>query len=385
MDNYRTIFIFCLAFLALLALAGYTLFEIYPTTAYRRPATESLVNEYLALDRWLEKTGHPLRTAAAGGLDLLENLPEKTLLIQSSRFDWSAEAAGAFLPWVEAGGNLVIFPDWPGYGEEEPEGQRIFFEELGIITEESSPFYDEAEETGAEDQGEPESGTAEPGFDLRVRFTLEEKAGESARTLKDRRGIIRLVTISRGRGSVTVSGRPGFMRSPQLKKEQNARLAWSLTGGLDRENRGIYFIRGKEPASGLWGKLAERGNITALGVSALLLAVVGLWMVLPAFGRPPRETERPGKPIGERFRAESRFLGKYGALDFYLGVYVEDLWSKLRIRRGIYPPEQKAAALAELWGMDIPGVEKIISPRRRVTYRDFVTYIRLIENTGERV
>jgi hypothetical protein len=384
MDNYRTIFIFCLAFLALLVLAGYAFFEIYPTANYRRPSAESLVNEYLALDRWLEKTGHPLRTASAGGHELLEALPEKTLLIQSSRFDWSAEAAGAFLPWVEAGRNLVIFPDSPWYEEEEAEGPRNFLEGLGIITEKSPHFYDEAEETGPGDGEFPDPG-AEPLFDLQVRFMVEEKPGESAVTLKDRRGIIRLVTIFRGQGSVTVSGFPYFMASAYIGKEQNARLAWRLTGGLDRENRGIYFIRGKDPDSGLWGKLAERGNIAIPGVSALVLLFIGLWMVLPAFGRPPREEERPGKPIGERFRAESRFLGKYGALDLYLGVYVEELWSRLRVRRGIYRPDQMAAALAELWGTDLSGVEKIIHPRGKLTYRKFVKYIRLIESTGERL
>ncbi|MDR1108847.1 MAG: DUF4350 domain-containing protein [Spirochaetaceae bacterium] len=384
MDNYRTIFVFCLAFLALLVLAGYTFFEKYPTTVYRRPSTESLVNEYLALDRWLEKTGHPLRIAAAGGHELLETLPEKTLLIQSSRFDWSAETAGAFLSWVEAGGNLVIFPDSPGYGEEEAEGPWDFLEGLGIITEKSPAFYDEAEEPGSGEGGAPDPGD-EPLFDLQVRFMVEEKSGESAVTLKDRRGIIRLVTLSRGAGSVTVSGLPYFMGSAYIGREPNARLAWRLTGGLDRENRGIYFIRGKEPASGLFGKLADRGNITAPGVSALMLLFTGLWMVLPAFGRPPREEERPGKPIGERFRAESRFLGKYGALDFYLGVYVEELRSRLRIRRGIYRPDDMAAALAELWGTDLSGVEKIIHPRGKLTYRKFAKYIRLIESIGERL
>jgi hypothetical protein len=387
MGNYRTIFFICLGILVLLAWAGYTFFEIYPVTNYRQPSAESLVNEYLALDRWLQKTGHPLRTGAAGGLELLDTLPEKTLLIQSSRFNWSGEVSGTFLPWVEAGGSLVIFPDLPWYGEEEAEGQRNFLEGLGIITEKSYSFYDEDREDKETVPGFPGEApaAAEPVFDLQVRFILEENPGVPAFTLKDRRGVIRLVTVPLGQGSVTVSGVPYFMWSSYLREEQNARLAWRLTGALDRENRGVYFIRGKEPASGLWGKLAKRGNITALGVSALILALIGLWMVLPVFGRFPHEEERPGKPIGERFQAESRFLWKYGALDLYLAVYVEELWSKLRSRRGIYRPDQMAPALAELWGMDERGVEKIIHPRGKLKYRDFVARIRLIESTEERL
>jgi hypothetical protein len=118
-------------------------------------------------------------------------------------------------------------------------------------------------------------------------------------------------------------------------------------------------------------------------VSALTLALVGVWMALPVFGRFPQEAERPGKPIGERFRAESRFLRKYGALDLYLAVYVADLWTKLRVRRGIYHPDQMVPVLADLWDMEPQKVEKIIRPRGKLKYRDFVARIRLIESIEE--
>jgi hypothetical protein len=385
MGNYRTVFIICVGVLALLALAGYILFEIYPTPSYSRPSTESLANEYLALDRWLQKTGHSLRTKTTGEKGLLQGLPEKTLLIESSRFDWSRDGA-AVSSWVEAGGNLVLFLDFPWY--EEDEDQWIFLEGLGIKTEKYASFAEEEEEYAEEDNsGDGENGPPFPApyFDSLIRLGLDENPGAPGFTLKDHWGIIRLVTVPLGQGSVTVTGVPYFMLSSHIGEEQNARLAWRLTGGLDRENRGIYFIRGREPASSFFGRLAERGNIGALVVSALILALIGLWMVLPVFGRPVRDEERPGKPIGDRFRAESRFLRKYGALDFYLEVYVEDLRKKLRARRGIYRPDQMAPALAGLWGMDISKVEKIIHPQGKLTHRDFVNYVRLIENTEERL
>ncbi|MDR2759884.1 MAG: DUF4350 domain-containing protein [Spirochaetaceae bacterium] len=383
MDKYRTLFIICLGVLALLAVAGYTLFEIYPVTNYREPSAESLSNEYLALERWLQKTGHPLKTNAAGEFELPDLLSEKTLLIQSSRFYWSDEVSEAFLSWIEEGGNLVIFSDSPWY-EDPDEGLSNFLEEFGI-TKEKSYSFDEEEEENSPDTLEEDPPAAEPVLDLQVRFMVEEKPGAPVVTLQDRRGNIRMVTVPLGQGSVTVSGIPYFMWSSYIGEEQNARLAWRLTGALDRENRGIYFIRERIPASGFWGKLADRGNITAPVVSALILILAGFWMVLPAFGRPVRDEERPGKPIGERFRAESRFLGKYGALDLYLEAYVEELWTKLRTRRGIFHPDQMAPILAELWGMDIPEVEKIIRPQGKLKYRDFVNTIRLIENTEERL
>jgi hypothetical protein len=394
MRKYGIIFIICLGVLALVALAGYLLFEIYPVTNYRRPSPESLSNEYLALDRWLQKTGHPLKTATAGGPDLPSRLPEKVLLIQSSLFDWSGEASGALRSWMAGGGNLVIFSDVPWYEDEEEE-LSIFLEEFGITMEKFSPL-DEEEEEDTEDEAdaeveetvpddlEAESGAAEPVLDPELCFYVEETTVPAV-TLRDYQDKIRLVTVPHGQGSVTVSGVPYFMWSAHIGEEQNARLAWRFTGALDRENQGIYFIRGRTPASGFWGKLAERGNVTPLAVSILILLAAGFWMVLPVFGRPVRDEERPGKPIGERFRAESRFLRRYGALDLYLEAYVEELWNKLRIRRGLFHPDQMVPILAELWGMDAPGVEKIIHPGGKLPYRDFVRYIRLIENTEERL
>ncbi|MFP3091473.1 DUF4350 domain-containing protein [Treponema sp. TIM-1] len=386
MNKYGTIFVICLGVLVLVALAGYALFEIYPTTNYRRPSVESLSNEYLALDRWLQKTGHPLKTTTAGSPALLDHLSEKTLLIQSSRFDWSGEAPGALRSWIEAGGNLVVFSDLPWY-EDEEEDLSNFLAGFGITMEKTSPYNVDEEDEEAEetipDNPEADPMAAEPALDFDVHFLVEEKS--DARILQDRGGNIRMVSVFWGAGSLTVSGTPYFMWSATIGENQNARLAWHITGALDRENRGIYFIRGKEPAAGLWGELSERGNITPLVVSALILVITGFWMVIPAFGRPVRDEERPGKPIGERFRAESRFLRKYGALDLYLDAYVEELWNKLRIRRGLFHPDQMVPILAELWDMDAPGVEKIIHPQGRLRYRDFVNYIRLIENTEERL
>ncbi|MDR2028004.1 MAG: DUF4350 domain-containing protein [Treponema sp.] len=383
MNKYGTIFIVCLGVLALAVLAGYAFFEIYPVTNYQEPSAESLSNEYLALDRWLQKTGHPLKTNTGGGSELPGRLSEKTLLIQNSLFDWSGEASGALRAWIEAGGNLVIFSDAPWY-EDGEEDLSNFLEEFGI-TMEKFPFDENEDGENSPEDPEDEPAAAEPAFDTEVRFMVEEKPGAPAVTRQDRRGGIRMVTVPRGQGSVTVSGIPYFMWSEYIGEKQNARLAWDLTGALDRENRGIYFIRGRAPASGLWGKLAKRGDVIPLTASALILVLVGFWMVLPPFGRPVRDEEKPGKPIGERFRAESWFLRKYGALDLYLEAYVEELWTKLRVRRGIFHPDQMAPILAELWGMGVPEVEKIIHPRGKLKFRDFVNYIRLIESTEERL
>ena len=65
----------------------------------------------------------------------------------------------------------------------------------------------------------------------------------------------------------------------------------------------------------------EKGNLFPVVISAIILIVMGFWMVIPVFGLVSVEKQRTSKPIRERFTAEIRFLKKYRALDHYLDVY----------------------------------------------------------------
>jgi hypothetical protein len=69
----------------------------------------------------------------------------------------------------------------------------------------------------------------------------------------------------------------------------------------------------------------DRGNIVPVIVSALLVIILGFWMVIPVFGLVFSEKQKTARPIRERFLAEIRFLRKYNALNHYLEVYEREL------------------------------------------------------------
>jgi hypothetical protein len=65
----------------------------------------------------------------------------------------------------------------------------------------------------------------------------------------------------------------------------------------------------------------KRGNFLPVIVSALLLIVIGFWMVIPVFGLVIYEKKKSARPIRERFLAEAGFLKKYKSLYYYLDTY----------------------------------------------------------------
>jgi hypothetical protein len=154
------------------------------------------------------------------------------------------------------------------------------------------------------------------------------------------------------------------MQNLYIDRELNARLAWELTGGGDRENRGLLFVRGRRIVRGLWGNLVERGNLLCLVLPFLALTAIGFWMLIPAFGRVRKDAEPPGKPLRERFLAEARFLKKYRGLDLYVGIYIHELRSRLR-RRG-YDDEEIARLLPAKPG---PGRGNFVKFREAVAAR----------------
>jgi hypothetical protein len=306
-----------LAALAMLGVFAYTQLEIYPRSRMVKPLREALENEYLALERWLARTGHSLRTESWGNPKTVLAAPEKTVFIQTSLFYWSGDAGDLLLPWIEEGGALIIALDTPWYDEDED--LALFLDRLGIAR---SPRGD---------QGAVPAYLGDPDFDWDTALELTGDAlpGETL-VLTDHGGTVRLIRTSLGRGSVAVTGIPYFMRNFHLEKRQNAVMTWNLfSAGIAGENPGVLFIRGDKTIRSLWGKLAERGDFTFLVISIPLVLVIGFWMVLPGFGPVLQEEAEPLKSIRERFIAEGRFLKKYDALDTYLEIYVREIKSRL--------------------------------------------------------
>ena len=323
--NYRIGFAVSIALLALLALAAWTLFETYPRTRYLPPSREARANEYLALDRWLGDEGIGVRTEAQGDLNMISRAKEGHIFIQASLFRWTLDAVEYLVNWVEEGGTLFLVLDT--YGELDSYEVLYLLEKFGITVEVVfSPYYED------------------PDFpDYDRRFFFDVSADVEALSLKDRSGAVTLVLAKRGRGKIIVSGEPHFLKFPFIGNAPNARLAWALFGhdgwglgppGAAAIDRGVMeknwlFIRGAARARGLLGDLFRQGNLPVLLVSLLVLIVIGFWAAIPIFGLIRGETEKPGKPLRERFVAEALFLKKYGGLDLYLGFYMKEIRRRL--------------------------------------------------------
>jgi hypothetical protein len=349
---------FGVIFLALLLLAVfvYNNLEIYPETVYQPPSRQVQVNDFFALEQWLSRTGHPVRTVKQGNAARIMAAPEKTVYVQAAVFDWDG-AREPLKNWMEAGGFLLVSLEYPP----EEEALETFLADFGIRVE-MAPSGDSDEE-GPE--SEPEDPYPVPDFDQGLLFS----APEGTELIKEGEAV-RLVRAAAGAGGLAVFGLPWFMENDYLEREANARLAWELTGARTGESPGLLFIRGKGQVKSLFGKVADRGNLLPPGLSALILIVLGFWMVIPRFGLVFQEHDSPGRPPGDRFLAEVRFLKKYGALDSYAKTYVRELRLKLRDRAP--PPE-------------LEHIEAALHTGRTLPYKDLVRYLHILGTMMEKL
>jgi hypothetical protein len=363
------VFVIAAAALALLTILAYTNLEIIPQRIFRPPSREVLVNDFFALEKWLAKTGHPVRFVKRGDFSRIISAPEKTVFIQASVFDW--EGAGEPLTnWIGEGGFLLVSVDSP---PDEDEALETFLSGFGVY----AGIIDRslADEAGEENNDADPPREDLPDFDGTMRFSLtetpENSAGTSIVTIPAAGNAIRLMKIPLGAGAIAFIGLPRFMRNDYLEREVNARLAWELTGAqTGTGNPGLLFIRGRRQVKSLFGKLADRGNFLPLGLSALILIIIGFWMVIPPFGLLFQEKKRSGRPIGERFLAEIRFLKKYRALDTYGAVYIHEIKRKLRGREA---------------GPELERLETVLNTAGSLSYKDFIQTLQKLGTMMERL
>jgi hypothetical protein len=356
------IFVIIFVFVLAAGVLCYSLFEIVPSTRRVEPSQEAKSNSFLALDRWLSGTGHPIRVLTGGNLDTLLRSPEKTVYVEDSCFFWTGdipdgEESGEMISeWIREGGNLVVSlnksrTDWrlAQYLESLGIESYDFMEELNSGDEGEDPREGTEETAEQEDAAnDASSGVAErerPSLDWNISLKVD-KTPETDRVrviTTDRKKIIKLVTLYRGKGTITITGTAYFLYSHSLDKQVNAELASALLAEPDTQSggKGILFIRGIAEERRLFGGLFERGDPRPLIAAALLLIILGFWMVIPSFGRYQPISERPGKPLRERFLAEGQFLKKYGALDKYREAYERELEQHCRAR-GIEMPARDA-------------------------------------------
>jgi hypothetical protein len=351
----------------LLAVFAYTNLEIVPTTVHQPPSRRVRGNDFFALEKWLSRTGHPVRTLRRGNASRIISALEKTVFVQSTVFDWEG-AREPLASWMEGGGILIVSTG-PHPGNETElqdflKGFGIgFVNAVDTVLEEA---YAEAAKNGQ--TGSINGAALEdlPDFFTPFYFSLTKEAEQGAFIIKEGPAMaVRLIRMPVGAGALILFGPPLFMENEYLNREANAQLAWELSGGLTgTENPGLLFIRGKIPVKSLFGRLAERGNFFPLAVSLLILLAVGFWMVVPVFGLVFQEKDSPGRPIRERFLAEIRFLKKYHALGTYLELYLHEIKRKFRGREP--PPELKS-------------IEQSLREKGRLSDRQIVRALQILE------
>jgi len=298
----KKIFIFTgvILFLMLLCFMLYKNLEIYDKKAIVFPSRDVLTNNYYAMEKWLNETGHPVRFENTFNSTKLAAAEERVVVVHSSAGRWN-NADEYILPWIEQGGYLVISLD--NYAYYLDEDLLELLSDCGVGVEVIN-----------------ETGRRGAYTDKNVFFTIDE--GADVLTINDEEGLARLVEIPLGDGALTVTGMFVFMFNDNLKEEVNANLSWSLTGArANGGNRGVLFIIERQISESKLGKLIARGNLLPVFISAFLLIILGFWMVIPLFGLVSVEKQKNSRPIRERFIAEIHFLKKYRALDHYLNIY----------------------------------------------------------------
>ena len=382
MRKYAIPFFLIIAALAIVAVFAYNFFEIYEKPTYKSPSSQARSNEYLAMERWLNKTGHAVRVIPHADASKILSASEKTVVLFASVFNWQADTYSNLEQWAESGKNLVICLD---IEEEEAEDAGLveFLAKLGVTVN----FSDSRMWWGSFGISNDDF----PTFSDYIDFTINSAQRKTELTaIEDASGKIRLVSIPIKTGSIAVCDEPIFMLSYHLDKETNALLSWQLTAGQDDEKNGVLFVRGVITEPGFFGKLAEQGNFLPLLISVLVLIFIGFWMVIPVFGFLTGDAELPGKPIKERFLAEARFLKKYKGLGSYLEIYYLSLRQRFCRKYGEVIVDEFSffSRIAEICDLNTQDVAEALHPQAHgsaATSREFLKHIYTIETIMERL
>ncbi|MCL2478694.1 MAG: hypothetical protein FWF22_04285 [Treponema sp.] len=346
----------------------FNFFEIADYDKDIPPSKESEVNQYLALDRWLQSNEFSVRTQNDADLETLKAAPENIILIQSNLVDWNNEIIAWLDRWVRNGGVLILCLDYyRSWNGDDPLG--IYLEKIGLgtwqVPEGSSYSYSRAPDAVY--------------FSRNIIFSEPHR---SSLVLRDENNFIRLVQVKIGRGQITVTGRPSFMLSSQLEREANARLSWYLFAGPAVSDKSVLFVRGTRRSVGIFGRFFQRGNFSLIITSCLFLIAVGFWTAIPMFGV-ARSGEKEGRALAERFLAEGRFFRRYKSLDVYRAAYLKEIRRKLAGRKKCSDDEIIERA-ALVWAGGVPEVTRAFRGELKQK-DDFLKSIVILKTILERI
>lgn len=385
MNRYLSIICIFVAVLAALGFFAYNFLEIYDREVYESPSPEVRSNDYLALQRWLSKSGHPVQTSFyTDPYELLE-IDENVVLMKSSSFYWEDNTFDILSSWIEKGNHLFIFHDYwhDAFYDDDFYSFVEQFDVKMITPEDAKEYFSDEEDDGEET---PNDTYNYPYLDQTIQFTIENDRNDILFAGAGK-NMINLVHVSLGKGTVTFTGQPFFMQNNNLRKNENRMLAWNLTGAKDIDKQGILFIQEIEFKNTFFQDLINEGNIFPLLISIFILTIICFWGFIPRFGKISRDEESPGKPIRERFLAEAIFLKKFHSLAVYIDIYEKNIQQRFRKKYGEYIDDKKlfCIRLAEVVKLDGEIIEQSLYPKRLLTSRSFAKCMKTIEIILERL
>ncbi|MCL2441711.1 MAG: hypothetical protein FWD14_08215 [Treponema sp.] len=304
MDKKIYLFI-TIAGIILIGYLAYTYLEIYSYKKTIFQSDEAYNNNLLAMERWLKATGHTVRYDDNFYINKLKKTSEDVVILNSEMLFW--EDTKEVISWIEQGGHLILCIHDQNINSELKNFLSDFginFTKINTNVRQQENFY--------------------PAFDMDFTLLLDNEDGTFFIDEIDH--IIRLAEIQIGKGFLTVTGRPLFMYNRNLQHKKNAEISWRLTGARAKENGVliVYTPRVTHQRLSMFGAIAQRGSVTPIFISMVILIIAGFWSVIPRFGLVFADKQKTSRPIKDRFDAEIRFLKKYRALDYYLKVYEQE-------------------------------------------------------------
>lgn len=317
-SNIASIIAVSLAIVVILTSAAYQLFEVYKKTVRTNTGEAAKENRFLAMDRWLDLSGHKIRIAEKGDVALLKDAPEDLVLIFTSCFDFTDHQT--IIDLVKQGKKIMIFYD------------RLFDDTYYNLSDELVKIKKNIDEENNKKNNEKVDVKPETDAEKEKEKNNTED-DEDTYSISDKLEDGYFLEI--GDGVINIGADAYIMENHALENKNDIQKAWAYTGALDRDKKGIFIIRSKNVENGtvwdinnnsaltFWKLAAQKGALAPLVLSIIALIVFGFWMTLMPFGKYIKEKEIKGKQIRERFLAEGRFYKKYNLLNNYKKYFFE--------------------------------------------------------------
>lgn len=334
-------------------------FEQVPVKERLAEEPEARHNPYLALERFLDRMGRPLKRES--NVYALDALPAGGVLIldRNRRYQMNPARVDRIMAWVAAGGYLIVVPEWPGISD--PICKKL---DVGIFDRKKNRVPKPDQEDGDTARDGARARRSMPPSTVTVRIPgatrplvvnfwfggrqpgkLEPDWVAGSTGWGDQ-----FLHYHVGRGNVTVAeGLMQILSNHSIGEHDNAELIWTLIHTYQTDVKAPVILTSRLKVPTLWDWLAESAW-SAVIAGAVLLAL-WIWRILPRFGPVVPEPEAARRELREHLAALGRYVWRTGGLDHWLGVAREDFFGRLALHHpaiAALAPDDQAVELSRL-------------------------------------